>query len=81
MKKFILFIVFWNFIVTGFAQNPEPGQEIHEVKINYDYSQENLGTIFTTSENSYVLKLNLFRHPYENAQLLMDSESFIKSEN
>ncbi|HQG76862.1 MAG TPA: DUF4082 domain-containing protein [Bacteroidales bacterium] len=71
MKKFILFIVFWNFIVTGFAQNPEPGQEIHEVKINYDYSQENLGTIFTTSENSYVLKLNLFRHPYENAQLLI----------
>ncbi|MZQ49285.1 MAG: DUF4082 domain-containing protein [Bacteroidales bacterium] len=69
MKNLLLILVLLNFMVISFSQNSEPEQEIHEVKINYDYSKENLGTIFTTDENSYLLKLSLFRHPDENAQL------------
>ncbi len=71
MKKFLLFVILWNFTVTGFSQNPGPEQGIHEVTINYDYSREELGTIFTTSENSYLLKVNLFRHQDEDAGLFI----------
>ncbi|NMC37116.1 MAG: DUF4082 domain-containing protein [Bacteroidales bacterium] len=69
MRKILLFAAFLNFAVTGFPQNAESDQNIHEVKINYDYSQEELGTIFSTEKNSHLLKISLFRHPDENTEL------------
>ncbi len=71
MKNYVsaLIFVFWAGLAV--SQEVHPTGDLSEVKVTYDYSKENIGTVFETNENSYLLKVSLFRHPDENADILI----------
>jgi hypothetical protein len=69
MKKILISVLLLCLTWLAFPQLSDSGADVSEVMVSYDYSHEELGTLIETSENGYMLKVKLFRHPDENVNL------------